>query len=189
MHSPALLGAGAAVAAGLQLTVASDGKNITCNFTPPSPPPAPPPAPPMPPRGKCTVPVDNVNLVNGYPSVHNVVLASSTIATAAACQALCEGNATCDAYTWHDRSTGAYFKDCFFVTSPIDPWKRDHAQAGHWSGLCNKASDALFPGETPKPWPRNFPRAYLQPASLSTRGRGWRQGVPAVTRTQADATL
>lgn len=89
-------GAGAALAGGLQVALGPDGRVVNCTGPAPPPPPPPPvPPPPMPPKGQCSQPVDKINLVSGYPHTKGVVLASDSMETAAACQALCEKNSTC----------------------------------------------------------------------------------------------
>ena len=40
--------------------------------------------------------------------------------TVAACEALCKGK-NCTGYTWHDKTCGSYYQDCY-VTSGSGPW-------------------------------------------------------------------
>ena len=80
----------------------------------------------------------NITLLTGYPNIPGVVLASSSTSSEAACAAVCLQTPCCRGYTWHDQSTGIYFKDCFVLTDPdADPWNTSAVYSGHQSGLCN----------------------------------------------------
>jgi hypothetical protein len=108
----------------------------------PNPGPKPPkskPDRPKVPRGGC-LSAPNTTLLNG------ITLPTPVITpTAAACATLCHANACCSGYTWHDKSTGTYFKDCYLIRSEDDAWVSSGPYIGHQSGLCDH-SDI-----TPKP--------------------------------------
>ena len=86
----------------------------------PSPPPPPPPmTPPVqgsllcaPPLGCC---VDGAGKSNP-----GVCAALAQTASAAACAALCLGNATCTGYTWHTAAAGSFANWCYARLDGID---------------------------------------------------------------------
>ena len=102
------------------------------------PPPAPPrPGRPTPPRGGCSPVLANTTLLNGLVPLP----AANTTDTAAACGALCEADTCCGGWTWHDRTTGGYYKQCYLVASGQDPWATSATgYSGHESGLCDHSS-------------------------------------------------
>ena len=117
---------------------------------PPRPAPNPfTPAPAAPAVGGCSQLVDGASLLYQYPS-SDYLLASSAMDTAGDCEALCKATNCCSGFTWHDNSTGSYFKKCYFVTNPLKVWTRAFKQLGHVSGLCNHSNNSkrsvLCPG-------------------------------------------
>ena len=100
------------------------------------------PRPPAPAAGQC-VAAGNVSLLCGYPAIPGVLLSPTKAASATECAALCAKNTCCKGYTWHDQSTGSYWKDCFLLTSPsADAWTTAQPMAGHHSGLCGPSAPA-----------------------------------------------
>jgi hypothetical protein len=139
------------VLSGLQVTsldpTSLSGLNCTFGPVPPPPPPAPPPPPPSPPpawpaKGHCSLPHPGWSLAQE--SGAHVAAKTDTVAE---CEALCKGN--CTGYTWHDKTTGSFFKSCYLTTGL---WSGGVADtAGHISGICNNGQPA--PPNVPPPTP------------------------------------
>ena len=121
----------------------------SCASVKPQPPDLPPtpfdPSLPEPPVGECSPLVAGASLLYGYPK-SDLPLASSDMDTAADCEALCKETGCCYGFTWHDNTTGPYFKKCYFVTNPITPWSRAIKQVGHVSGICNQPNSSSTGG-------------------------------------------
>jgi hypothetical protein len=140
-----------AVLTGLQVTTSdpSSLSALNCTFgpVPPPPPPTPPPPPPSPPptwpaKGHCSPPHPGWSLAQE--SGAHVAGKTDTVAE---CQTLCKAN--CTGYTWHDKTTGAYFKSCY-LTAGL--WSGGVADTpGHVSGICNNGQPA--PPNVPPPTP------------------------------------
>ena len=63
--------------------------------------------------------------------------------SAAECMHLCEADACCRGFTWHDSSCGPYFRQCYLLTKipdGDDPWQWATSYNGHQSGLCNHSN-------------------------------------------------
>ena len=59
-------------------------------------------------------------------------------------QALCQKDDCCRGYTWHDQTTGAYYKDCFFLTAPTtDAWSTAQPFTHHFSGVRSQVIKEL----------------------------------------------
>ena len=133
----------------------------SCYSPPPGPRPSPPPGqhparPPNPPPGQC-VAAPNITLLSsdapgGLPGF-------TQTDSAAECQQRCKANDCCRAYTWHGRSTGSFFRNCYLITDPPDPWKWAQPYAGHFSGLCDH-------GAGPRPVSCNRVNDICRPASV-----------------------
>jgi hypothetical protein len=129
-------------------------------------------------------------LVNGWShNTKDVILFSNSIVSADACEASCKSNSTCAGFTWHDKTTGSFYKWCFFVLNPANVWARAIVEAGHDSGICNhgklhpnlREAETFFdrlasgPSEPPS-W--GYDKAYVRPSTNPPRSTGWRAGVP-----------
>jgi hypothetical protein len=136
---------------GFNLTVGGsfstlEGPSVYQTCTPATPRPAPPPSS-LPPRpvapapGQC-VAAANISLLTGYPDIPGVIIAQcAQCDSPAACMAVCASNPCCNGFTWHDNTTGSFYKECFILTDPVaDAWSTAQHQAGHFSGLCNHSN-------------------------------------------------
>ena len=59
-----------------------------------------------------------------------------------ACAALCDHDAKCNFWTWHDSTTGKYYRDCYVREDAVYDV---HPESGRSSGVCNHTLPAPSP--------------------------------------------
>ena len=124
----------------------------------------PPPARPKPPRpadpspGMCDF-LPHISLLNGLlPEPEHTITPN-----ASECSAACTHNPCCRGFTWHDSTTGQFFRRCYLVTPATVPlttdvWKYAAVYKGHQSGLCNHSNVTPPPNcSAPTPTPPSPP--------------------------------
>ena len=147
LHLIGYPGETATVSGGVELTGIS--------WTPYNVTPTPPPSP-SPPAGKWTV-QDGYNYVFDYEAGDPNFPTLGTPDNKDDCEKLCQADAKCSAYTWHDEHQGSYAKRC---VGRLDGHFEAHAQGGHFSGHDSAATPSSGPSPTPSP-PAGPPNVYV----------------------------
>lgn len=132
---------------GFNLTVAASVGTLveapvftSCTAQKPVPPHPTPQPRPTPAKGGCVAAPD-VSLLEGYPNIPGVSVASASSPSASDCMARCHADPCCKGFTWHDNTTGVYYKMCFFLSDPAtDAWQTEVEFPHHFSGLCDHSN-------------------------------------------------